>query len=223
MANTDFIKSLFGEDGNTALTYDQFTEALGKSSIKLANLAEGQYVAKNKYEDDIAKRDTTISALNDTIAQRDSDLASIKTQLESAGVDQTKLTQLTTDLGNLQGKYDADTQALQAKLDRQAYEFAVKDFAGTKKFTSKGAKSAFIQTMLGKELKMEKDTILGAEDFYTAYRADNEDSFVEDKPADPPPADRKPMFIPPMGGNPNPVDGGKNTFSFNFTGVRPRE
>ena len=43
------LKSIFGE---SALTYDQFSEALNnadKKTINLANLAKGGYVAKDKF------------------------------------------------------------------------------------------------------------------------------------------------------------------------------
>lgn len=44
----DYLKEIFGED---ALTYDEFTEKVKKSDkVKLANLKDGQYVDKNKFE-----------------------------------------------------------------------------------------------------------------------------------------------------------------------------
>lgn len=44
----DFLKKLFAEG---ALTFDQFVEALnGDKTIKLVNLSDGGYVAKDKFD-----------------------------------------------------------------------------------------------------------------------------------------------------------------------------
>ena len=104
-------------------------------------------------------------------------------------------------------------------MAKQAYEFAVKEFAGTKKFTSNAAKRDFVQAMIAKDLKLENDTIIGADDFVKIYSNDNADAFVVDNPT----PDNKPKFT-----NPTPGAGetpSENGFikAFNFTGVRPME
>ena len=43
----DFLKAIFGDK---PITFDEFVAAVGVSGIKLANLADGQYVDKSKYE-----------------------------------------------------------------------------------------------------------------------------------------------------------------------------
>lgn len=215
----DFIKKLF--EGADGLTYDGFMQRANEAGIKFANLSEGNYVSKKKYEDDLSAKDTQIADLNTTISTRDSDLASIKQQLEQAGADQTKLAQLSSDMTNLQSKYDNDVKQYKSKLAKQAYEFAVKEFANSKKFTSNAAKRDFVNSMIAKELKMDNDKILGADDFVTTYSADNADAFVVDTPAPEPTPQPKPKFVDPTGG-PDPTAGG-NEFSFNFTGVRAKE
>ena len=215
----DFIKKLF--DGADGLTYEAFMQKANEAGIKFANLSEGNYVSKKKYEDDLSAKDTQIADLNTTISTRDSDLASIKQQLEQAGADQTKLAQLSSDMTNLQSKYDNDVKQYKSKLAKQAYEFAVKEFANSKKFTSNAAKRDFVNSMIAKELKMDNDKILGADDFVTAYSADNADAFVVETPApDPTPQPPKPKFVDPTSG-PDPSSG--NEFAFNFTGVRAKE
>ena len=162
------IKELFGKSENGTLTYEQF-EALSKeSNANFADLSEGKYVSKNKYEDDIKAKDSAIETLNGTITTRDNDLADLKSKLEAAGTDADKLASLTGEFNSLQTKYDDDIKSYQDRLRKQAYEFAVKDFASSKKFTSNAAKRDFINSMIAKELKMDDGKILGAEDFVKA-------------------------------------------------------
>lgn len=212
------VKELFDNAENGTLTWEQFQAAMG--TAKFVDLSEGNYVSKKKYEDDISSRDTQISTLNDTISTRDKDLTGLKSQLEAAGTDVEKLSQLTGEFDSLKTKYDADTKAYKAQLKKQAYEFAVKEFANSKKFSSNAAKRDFIQSMIAKELKMEDDKILGADDFVTAYTTNNADAFVAETPKEP--ESPKPHFVSPtQGSEPSPVDQNAFSSAFHFTGVRP--
>ncbi len=216
------VKEIFEQSENGTLTWEQFQEAMG--TAKFVDLSEGNYVSKRKYEDDIAAKDTQIEQLNGTIKERNNDLAGLKTQLEDAGTDAEKLTQLTGEFDTLKNKYDNDTKAFKAQLKKQAYEFAVKEFASTKEFTSNAAKRDFIQSMIAKDLKMENDMILGAEDFVTAYSADNADAFVVKDTTPPEPqqqVNNKPQFVnTTQGGEPAQQDQNAFLNAFNFTGVR---
>jgi hypothetical protein len=195
------IKELFGKAENGTLTWEQF-EALAKAdNAKFTDLSEGKYVSKSKYDDDLGARDNSISQLNDTIAQRDTDLESLKTQLASAGTDADKLSKLQADFDTLQGKYTSDMQAYQQQLASQRYEFAVKEFANSKKFTSNAAKRDFTSAMISANLKFDADKgkILGAEDFVTSYSEDNADAFVTEQPQvqQPQQEQPKPQFAQP--------------------------
>lgn len=150
------LKDLFAKGENGTLTYDQFVKLAEENKAKFTDLSEGNYVAKQKYEDELAVRDTRITALDDTIKTRDTDLKALQDKLEAAGTDTAKLADLTKQFNDLKGKYDADTEALNDKLAAQAYKHAVMDFASTKKFSSKAAQRDFVQSMLDKKLQMEK-------------------------------------------------------------------
>lgn len=214
------IKEVFAKAENGTLTLEQFLQIAG--TAKFADLSEGNYVSKNKYTEDLQAKDTEIQGLQTTIQTRDGDLKSLKQKLADAGTDADKLTKLSGDLESLQGKYKTDTQALQQKLAQQAYEFAVREFAGTKKFTSNAAKRDFINSMIAEGLKLDKDNssiIVGAEDFTTKYSAANSDAFVVDNPTPEPP---KPQFVDStQGGDPSPTESSAFLKAFNFTGVRP--
>ena len=213
------LKDLFDKAENGTLTYEQFKTAMETAKANFVDVAEGGYVSKHKYDDDLKARDTQISTLNETITKRDSDLNDLKGKLKEAGTDATKLAELSTNFDSLQTKYNTDIQDYQNKLAKQAYEFAVKEFAGTKKFTSNAAKRDFVQAMIAKDLKLENDTIIGADDFVKIYSNDNADAFVVDNPT----PDNKPKFT-----NSTPGAGeapAENAFikAFNFAGVRPVE
>jgi len=170
------IKELFDKAENGTLTWEQFQSLMGES--KFVDLTEGNYVSKQKYDNEIAQKDQRITDLTDTISQRDGDLKNLQDTLKDAG-DLEALKQASKDLSDLQKKYDKDTRAYANQLKRQEYEFAVKDFAASKNFTSNAAKRDFIQSMLAKDLKVEEGRIIGAEDFVDIYSKDNADAFVK--------------------------------------------
>lgn len=96
----DKLKALFGEE---ALTYSQLEEKLkDNKEIKLANLAAGGYVAKNKFDDmetELKTANDTIKGLRDTVSKFD-------------GVD---LEKLKKDASDWENKYNTDIAAV--KLD----------------------------------------------------------------------------------------------------------
>lgn len=185
--NMDFLKELFDGAENGALTYEQFSGLVKTGGYKLADLSKGDYVSKKKYEDDLASKDSTIKDLNATIETRNTDLSSLKEKLDKAGTDSTMIENLSGELTALQEKYDIATKDYQNKLQKQAYEFAVKDFANNQSFSSNAAKRDFINSMLSKELPMENGSIMGASDYMAEYAKDNSDAFVVAKEPEPKP------------------------------------
>lgn len=51
----DFLKQFFGEDGNTAITYEQLSQGVTSKGMKLADLSLGGYIAKDKFDDQVRK------------------------------------------------------------------------------------------------------------------------------------------------------------------------
>lgn len=96
------LKNLFGEN---ALTYAQFTEALEKAdkkTLNLANLAKGNYVAKDKF----TNKEAELTTANQTIK----DLQDAAKKWDGVDVDK-----LRNDMAALQTKYDTDMAA--SRLD----------------------------------------------------------------------------------------------------------
>ena len=183
------LKEIFDKatSENKSLTLEEFDAIAKENKAKFTDLSEGRYVDRQKYEDDLAKKDTEITTLNETINTRNTDLEALKTQLENAGSDAGKLDELTQNLTSLQAKYDADTKALNDRLSAQAYEFAVRDFAGKQKFSSGAARRDFERSLIQKNLPMEDGSIMGAEDYMKAYAKANADAFVKAESTTPPP------------------------------------
>ena len=206
------IKEVFAKAENGTLTLEQFNELAGNA--KFTDLTEGNYVSVQKYNDEISGKDKQIATLNNTISQRQTDLEDLQQKLADAGTDATKLTDLQTKFDALQTQYTTDTQKYQEQLSKQKYEFAVKQFANTKKFTSKAAKEQFESKMLAQNLQMDGDKIIGAEDFVTSYSQDYTDSFVQPTEPAKPVEPAKPTFVAPTGTKP-PINN-DNPFGFNF-------
>lgn len=226
------IKELFEKAENGVLTYEQFEAAAKECGAKFADLSSGSYVSKSKYDADLKAKDTQmeslntqITTLNETITTRDTDLAGLKTKLDEAGQDATKLAELNAQFTGLQSKYDADIKDYQNRMQQQAYEFAVREFANTKKFTSQAAKRDFTQAMIAKGLQMDGNKLIGGEDFVSIYSADNADAFYVEPPIpEPTPApEPAPTPVPTITASATGAggDSGNDTgFNFNFTGVR---
>lgn len=51
----DGLKQFFGEDGNTAITYEQLSKGISERGIKLADLSLGGYIAKDKFDEQTRK------------------------------------------------------------------------------------------------------------------------------------------------------------------------
>lgn len=91
----DELRELFGADGTEAVDFNTFTEKLSKlETVKLANLANGKYVDKSKYDsvearakelDKIAKEFETIKTERDTL-KNEKMISELTTKCNQAGI-----------------------------------------------------------------------------------------------------------------------------------------
>lgn len=76
----DGLKQFFGEDGNTAITYEELTKGINEKGIKLADLSLGGYIAKDKFDEQTRK-------FNDYKSKNDvskySDYENLKAEVET--------------------------------------------------------------------------------------------------------------------------------------------
>ena len=127
----------------------------------------------------------------DDIKQRDTDLADLKQKLADAGTDAETLKNLQTEFDTLKTNY-ANAQAdYQKQLNKQAYEFAIKEKTNGLQFTSNSAKKAFLSDALAKNLTMDNGNILGFDDFVSAYKEQDAGAFVVETNTEEP---KPPMF-----------------------------
>lgn len=216
----DFLKAIFDEAQNGTLTYDAFKSACDSKKFKLADLSKGEYVSKRKYDDDILSKDNTIAGLNDAISSRDGDLNKLRDQLSTAGSDSQKLQDALTTIETMKSDNEQRAKDFQARLDAQAYDFAVKDFANTLEFTSQAAKRDFISSMISEKLKLENDAIVGSDEFVKRYTDSNSDAFITKTEPQHQQQQNYPQFVSTTQGN-----SGDDTvhFNFGFSGVRPQQ
>ena len=181
---------------------------------EILNLASADIgKAKAGTTQQIASLTQQVTDLQAQMTQRDTDMTTLQEQLAAA---QTQLTAL-------QAKYAADQKAWDAKIAKQAYEFAIREATGKLSFTSAAAQRDFIRQATGKKLAYEGGKLMGFDDFTEAYRAENPGALVEppkEPEAEPTAAQPKPELVLPKTPQ-GPADNGDG-FHFNFLGVRPK-
>lgn len=208
----DFLKVLFE---NGAIDWDTFCKAVTDKGFKIADLSQGAYVSKSKYDDDLNAKTNQINDLTGQITQRDTDLKDLQAKMEAAQGDNGKLTEVTNQLNQFQENYTKMENKYKTQLANQQYEFAVKEFANEQKFTSAAAKRDFIRSLTDKKLQMENGKIVGATDYLNTYKTENTDAIAPEVP------DNKPQFTGPT--KQKQPDDKVNPFvsAMNFSGVRP--
>lgn len=200
--------------------------------VRFADLSEGGYVSVDKYNSQVNTLTQQVTDLRGQITQRDADMKKLNEQLTAAQTDAGKLTETQKAMTELQTKYADDQKAWEAKSQRQAYEFMIREKANGIKFTSNAAKRDFISQALGKEFKIDGENIIGYSDFLTAYTADNPGAIAEEKQQDAnansgangaaPAANggTPPQIVLPNGQQQGAQ--GQNPFNFHFNGVRAK-
>ena len=174
--------------------------------VRFADLSEGGYVSRSKYDDKVNGLTQQVTDLQSQITQRDTDLAGLNEQLTSAQADAGQLAEAQKQLSALQSKYDKDSKAWEAKNAQQAREYAIRNVANEQKFSSAAAKRDYIRELIAdSNVKMDGDALIGYTDFMAKYQTNNPDAFVQETPpADPAPTDPAPTIVLPGKSTPTP-------------------
>lgn len=187
------IKDIFME-AEGPLTLEQFNELVASKGAKFADLSEGNYISVGKHDSEISSLEQQIETLTSQVAQREGDVQELASQLQQAGNSEEALNQAYAQLSALQEKYEADAEAYEAQLSRQAREFAVKEYAATKEFTSDAAKELYIEKLIDSEDVdfNRKGELEGMEEFDSRFAEKYQNAFYvkeepkeEPKPAEP--------------------------------------
>ena len=180
----EFLKALFGtnEDGTPkALTFEQLQAALAENKeIKLVNLADGAYVAKEKFDAKVTELEGVQAQLKDANKEiqsyKDMDVEGIKKSVE-----------------DWETKYKTDTTALQQKLADQELEFAAKTYLGGFAYANDLVKDQIYSKFMEKKFARENGKFLGADDFMAEMKKQYPTAFAPDTPpAETPPAENTP-------------------------------
>ena len=155
-------------------------EAFDKEVLENYKTVKEVDTLRNKLEAAESDKKAIEVKYNTDIAQRDTDLATLQEKLKNAGADADKLSNLQTDFDTLQQTYNTAKADYEKQLEKQAYDFAIRENVANLKFSSNSAKKAFIADITAKNLSMENGKILGFDDFVNAYKEQDAGAFVVD-------------------------------------------
>lgn len=173
--NEELLKTIFGADEQ--LDMKSFGERLDKSGVKLADISKGDYVAKKKYDDEIA----SLTAKNTTLEAEKAKLV----EVQNAGK-----TQEQKNLEDLKSQLDA----IRATSDASAKELDM--YKKKEVMRANGIESQRFMDLALFELKDSKDF-----DADVKTWAESNKDLIAGKQAEP-----KGKTIPPLAGNPNNND-----------------
>ena len=198
----EYLKSLFvGEkEGETvSLTFEQLVEKLnGNKEIKLANLAEGGYVSKEKFDSTVNAKDIELDGVKKQLSDANETIQSYK-DMDIDGIKQSAK--------DWETKYNDETKALNEKLLAQERAHNEDMFLSGYKFSSKAAAEGVKAEFIKKNFPFENGVFLGAKEFMEQLKGDEDYKaafVVETEPnpnPNPDPQPPKPQFSDP---NPNP-------------------
>ena len=163
-------------------------EAFDKEVLENYKTVSEVNLIRGKLENAESERDTYKNKYDEDIKKRDADLEDLQKKLKNAGVDAEKLKTLETDLATLKTTYEESKSEYEKKLADQAYEFALKQKVDGLKFSSNSAKKAFIADAMKEEMKIKDGELQGFDSFVKSYKENDAGAFIseESNKQDPP-------------------------------------
>ena len=163
-------------------------EAFDKEVLENYKTVSEVNLIRGKLENAESERDTYKNKYDEDIKKRDADLEDLQKKLKNAGVDAEKLKTLETDLATLKTTYEESKSEYEKKLADQAYEFALKQKVDGLKFSSNSAKKAFIADAMKEEMKIKDGELQGFDSFVKSYKENDAGAFISEEPnkQDPP-------------------------------------
>ena len=163
-------------------------EAFDKEVLENYKTVSEVNLIRGKLEKAESERDTYKNKYDEDIKKRDADLEDLQKKLKNAGVDAEKLKTLETDLATLKKTYEESKGEYEKKLADQAYEFALKQKVDSLKFSSNSAKKAFIADAMKEEMKIKDGELQGFDSFVKSYKENDAGAFISEDPnkQDPP-------------------------------------
>lgn len=158
----EFLKEHLGEE-----LYNQVAEKLkGNDKVKLANLAAGEYVGKEKY----AALEAGKKELETQLKERDTQLEELK-KVDAAG--------LQAKIAELQEANTAAKAEYEAKLNQARLDHALDSFLRDQKVKNPKAVRGLLDL---EKIKLDGDKLLGVEDQIKALRESDAYLFADRDP-----------------------------------------
>ena len=147
-------------------------------------------IDKDNIDKIMAENGRDIETYKNTVATLTTERDGLKTQLDAANTQMKSYKDLDIEgvkqkAADWEAKYNTDTQALKSQLDGANYNFAVQQATGGIKFTSEGAKKAFIADLAAKKLPVQDGKLLGLDDYRKEYEKADPGAFVAEQSAKP--------------------------------------
>lgn len=163
-------------------------EAFDKEVLENYKTVSEVNFIRGKLENAESERDTYKNKYDEDIKKRDADLEDLQTKLKNAGADAEKMKTLETDLATLKTTYETSKGECEKKLADQAYEFALKQKVESLKFSSNSAKKAFMADAMKEEMKIKDGELQGFDSFVKSYKENDAGAFISEEPnkQDPP-------------------------------------
>lgn len=204
----DYLKKLYGEHPEEGLTYEQLEAALdaAKDTVKLANLKEGGYVAKDKFE-----------AANTELAGVKQQLMDANTQIQGFKGKEKDAEAIAQQVSEWENKYNADTQALKNQLETQAREHAEDMFFSGYQFTSKAARRGVLDDFRAQKFTLENGEFKGGKAYMDSLMKQDDYKGAFKQPEEPKLEKKQPRFAGPTSGTAQIND---NPFNFQYSRLR---
>lgn len=186
----EILKKYF--DGGKPLTFEQLREKVeADTGMKLVNLADGGYVAKEKMDSKVTALTTELNGVKDQLTAANQEIKTYK-DMDIEGIRKSAQ--------EWETRYNTDTKALQDKLTAQGRDFATRTYLGGFHYANDLVRDAVLARFKEKDFKMEGDKFLGADDFMAEMQKQYPTGFVTNAPAqstaEPQPQGQKPVFAP---------------------------
>ncbi len=131
--------------------------------VRYADLSEGKYVSKEKYD----SRGTELTGVRQQLTDANAEIQSYK-DMDIDGIKKSA--------ADWETKYNTDTAALNTKIENLKKESAAKEYLSGKGFKSQLAKKAALAGMM--ELEFKDGAFSGADDYLKRLREEDPESFI---------------------------------------------
>lgn len=133
-----------------------------------------------EYGQDFKEKEKQIETLTTEKAGIEKQLEDANKQIQSfKDVD---VDNLNNQIKEWETKYNQDTENLKNELSKKEYDYKLKDLINTLKFSSNGAKRAFLEDLKEKGLEFDdKGKLVGFDDFTESYKETDPDAFYKEE------------------------------------------